>query len=129
MRVANSAVASVTPSTTHRADGDRRRRRNQRSIAAIPTGDAISADYNLVPHLAHRRLVYTFPNPWISSNYGVDGRSVNADPANVQWIAVNTYVLDVTSRALLDDLIGKGEFVVQSDNDGVIVAKRVRPPT
>ena len=98
------------------------------AVAAIPTGAPVSADYNLVPHLAHRELVYTFPNPWISSNYGVDGVSRNADPTRVQWIAVNTYVLDVNSRALLDDLIGDGEFVVQSDNDGVLVARRVHPP-
>ena len=46
------------------------------AVAAIPDGAAVSADYNLVPHLADRELIYTFPNPWISSNYGVDGRGL-----------------------------------------------------
>ena len=98
------------------------------AVAAIPTGAAVSADYNLVPHLTHRELVYTFPNPWVSSNYGVDGRSEHANPADVEWLAVNTNVLDVNSRSLLDELIARGEFVVDSYEDDVLVAHRVTPP-
>ena len=88
----------------------------------------MSADYNLVPHLAHRELVYTFPNPWLSSNYGIGGKSDHANPADVEWIAVNTNVLDVASRGLLDELVGRGEFVVDSYDADVLVAHRVKPP-
>jgi hypothetical protein len=96
------------------------------AVAMIPTGAAVSADYNLVPHLAHRELVYTFPNPWLSSNYGIGGKSEHANPADVEWIAVNTNVLDVASRGLLDELVGRGEFVVDSYDADVLVAHR--PP-
>ncbi len=98
------------------------------AVAAIPAGAAVSADYNLVPHLSHRELVYTFPNPWVSSNYGVDSRSQHADPADVEWLAVNTYLLDVDSQALLDQLFSRGEFVLDSFEEGVMVAHRVKPP-
>ena len=98
------------------------------AVAMIPTGAAVSADYNLVPHLAHRELVYTFPNPWLSSNYGIGGKSEHANPADVEWIAVNTNVLDVASRGLLDELVGRGEFVVDSYDADVLVAHRVKPP-
>ncbi len=97
------------------------------AVAAIPSGAAVSADYNLVPHLTHRQLVYTFPNPWVSSNYGIDGRQ-HANAADVQWLAINTNVLDVASRGLLDELVARGEFVVDSYEDDVLVAHRVRPP-
>jgi uncharacterized membrane protein len=98
------------------------------AIAVIPSGAPVSADYNLVPHLTHRELVYTFPNPWVSSNYGVDGRSEHANPADVEWLAINTNVLDVASRSLLDELVARGEFVVDSYEDDVLVAHRVQPP-
>jgi uncharacterized membrane protein len=98
------------------------------AVAMIPTGAAVSADYNLVPHLAHRELVYTFPNPWLSSNYGIGGKSEHANPGDVEWIAVNTNVLDVASRGLLDELVGRGEFVVDSYDADVLVAHRVKPP-
>ncbi len=87
----------------------------------------MSADYNLVPHLAHRQLIYTFPNPWTSSNYGVDGTE-HPDPGAVQWLAVNTFLLDLPSRTLLDSLVSSGQFVVDSYDQGVVVAHRVKPP-
>ncbi len=87
----------------------------------------MSADYNLVPHLSHRELIYTFPNPWISSNYGVDGRGL-PDPATVEWIAVDVNLLDIASRTMFDQLFATGQFRVESYDDGIIVARRVRPP-
>ena len=97
------------------------------AVAEIPKDAAVSADYNLVPHLAHRALIYTFPNPWTSSNYGVDGTE-HPDPGAVQWLAVNTFLLDLPSRTLLDSLVGSGQFVVDSYDQGVMVAHRVKPP-
>jgi hypothetical protein len=97
------------------------------AVAAIPGGAAVSADYNLVPHLAHRERIYTFPNPWISSNYGVDGRGL-PDPATVEWIVVDTNLLDLMSRTLFDELFASGQFSVESYDEGTIVARRVRPP-
>ncbi len=97
------------------------------AVAAIPGGAAVSADYNLVPHLSHRELIYTFPNPWISSNYGVDGRGL-PDPATVEWIAVDVNLLDLASRTMFDQLFASGQFRVESYDDGIIVARRVRPP-
>ena len=52
----------------------------------------------------------------------------HANPADVEWIAVNTNVLDVASRGLLDELVGRGEFVVDSYDADVLVAHRVKPP-
>ena len=97
----------------HRCQGCGRRR--------DPGGAAVSADYNLVPHLTHRELIYTFPNPWISSNYGVDGRGL-PDPATVEWIVVDINLLDLTSRTLFDQLFASGQFSVESYDDGIIVA-------
>ncbi len=99
-----------------------------RAVASIPAGAAVSADYNLVPHLAHRELIYTFPNPWISVNYGTSGNTAHGNAADVEWLAVNTYLLDPQSQTLLGELVARGEFVVDSFDDGVMVAHRVKPP-
>ena len=39
---------------------------------------------------------------------------------------MNTNLLDVASRGLLDELVGRGEFVVDSYDNDVLVAHRVR---
>ena len=36
----------------------------------------------LVPHLSHREYIYTFPNPWRSSNYGAGGTLVTPPDQN-----------------------------------------------
>ena len=48
----------------------------QIATAIVPTTDGISADYLEVPHLTHRAVVYSFPNPWRNMNYGVKNSTV-----------------------------------------------------
>jgi uncharacterized membrane protein len=68
---------------------------------ALPDGDdAVSAMYYLVPHLTHRERIYTFPNPWKPSNWGVAGENPH-DPAAVDWLLANPSSLDEIDRAVL----------------------------
>jgi len=45
----------------------------QAAIDLVPKDAAVSAPYNLVPHLTHRSKVYEFPVPWCNINWGVAG--------------------------------------------------------
>lgn len=96
------------------------------AVRLVPDGAATSAIYNLVPHMTHRDLIYEFPVPWCNVNWGVEGEGLD-DPADVDWIAVDTFLLGDEDRRMLDDLLAE-EFSVRFDREGVMVAERVRPP-
>lgn len=105
------------------------------ALALIPDEESVSATYHWVPHLSHREQIYTFPNPWIPVNWGVNGVAVpdprhDHTPDEVGWIVLDTRLHQEGSReeALVDDLLDNGEFDVVFAEDGVLVARRVRPP-
>src|SRR6266508_4646426 len=41
------------------------------ALALVDPDAAVSAQYNLVPHLAHRSRIYEFPNPFRAVNWGL----------------------------------------------------------
>src|SRR5437762_1105521 len=64
--------------------------------------------------------------PWCNLNWGVDGENPD-DPGQVQWLLIDrTLVTASRDRLLLDDLL-HGEFGIVSEQDGLVVAHRVRP--
>ncbi len=91
-------------------------------------GRGVSADFAMVPHLTHRDIIYTYPNPWQNLNFGIVP-SAHGDPAKVHWLVLNMGYLDESGRALLQSLYDKGEFVKRYDKQGVIVAERVKQPS
>lgn len=94
------------------------------SAVKTPPGDAVvAASYNLVPHLTHRRGIFTFPNPWILTNFG-QANEKGPHPRVVQWLVVDRRLLGPEPAALLERLIGTGEFRVVSDIHDVVVATR-----
>lgn len=96
------------------------------AVDLVPDGAPTSAIYNLLPHLAHRDEIYDFPVPWRNVNWGVDGEHL-ADPAGVQWLVVDRREMSAEDIALLERLVTR-QFHVVFDRDGIVVAKRVRPP-
>ena len=105
---------------------DPRQSANEAAIREVPANAAVSASYLYVPHLAHRRRVYEFPVPWLDINWGVRGEHLD-DPGLVTWIVVDRRLLDSEGEIVLDRLLNQ-EFAVRSERDGVLVARRVRPP-
>ncbi len=96
------------------------------AVALVPGGAATSAIYNLVPHLAHRDRIYEFPVPWCNVNWGVRGENLD-DPADVEWLALDTNLLGDADRKMLADLL-EDEFAVRLDREGILVAERVHAP-
>jgi uncharacterized membrane protein len=90
----------------------------------LPPGDAaVSATYEFVPHLAHRRRIYDWPNPWVPTNWGLHNEGT-PDPGVVEWLVVDRRLVGPTAD-LLDRLLGDGEFRVEFDRQDIVVARRV----
>jgi uncharacterized membrane protein len=98
-----------------------------RMAARIGLTDGVSADYWSVPHLTHRDVVYTFPNPWVNKNYGISASSLG-DPAAVRWVMVDTSLFQPADSQLFNRLLASGEFVVRDQQGTMVLAERVRPP-
>jgi hypothetical protein len=109
------------------------------AVARVGPSDGVAADYNFVPHLTHRDIIYTFPNPWQNKNFGVSALS-SGDPAKVRWLVVDTSHFQPSDLELFDQITDSGEFEVRQTSaiPGIdpfghparlVVAERVRPPT
>lgn len=113
----------------------------------IPPDAGVSVSFSLTPHLAHRRFVYMFPNPYRRHFWnGVPGDpdygkyTISEEPRThlergreVEWVAVEKNAptpTGIPSRYanILTGLKQSREFEVVRDNQFVIVLRRVRPP-
>jgi uncharacterized membrane protein len=122
-----------------------------RAVALPGPDDGVSAMYNLTPHLTHRHEVYTFPNPWIASNWAVAGEN-RPDPGGVDWIIVIPGALGDADRGTLAtvlrdpdhllepgqqdappqadrlaDVVDPSKWTVVMDDEEVFVVRRVQP--
>jgi len=97
------------------------------ALETVPPQGRVSASWNIVTHFTHRPIVYEFPNPWLSSNYGPTGNEVG-DPTTVDWVVVEQSALGQRDRDLLRRLVAVGGgFEVVQDANGVTVARRSVP--
>jgi uncharacterized membrane protein len=88
--------------------------------------DHVSATYDLVPHLSHRRYIYSYPNPFISDNWAVHGEHL-PDPNVVHWLLLDRGLVQGRNQALFDRLVSDGEFRITWAQDTMVEAHRVRP--
>jgi uncharacterized membrane protein len=103
---------------THQRDLDR-------AVAMVPSGASVSASYHLVPHLANRELVFSFPNPWKPRNWGIADRD-QRDPSTVDWLVVMLSDLGAQERQLFESVIGdEAGFETVYRTPGVVVARRL----
>lgn len=89
--------------------------------------DAVSASYNLVPHLSHRSNIYTFPNPWRLQNWGVEGENPH-DPDLVDWLVVDLRVTQGSDEVLLEEILDGDhgtQWEVVDRSAEVLIARRV----
>jgi hypothetical protein len=105
---------------------DARQAARDRAVAMVPARAPATVHYQFAPHMTHRQLVYEWPVPWRNINWGVRGENLH-DPGRVQWLVLDRQLLNNEDKVLLDGLLAS-EFAVQSDEMGILVAKRVRPP-
>lgn len=106
-------------------DGDPLRAGKEHAVALPGKDDVVSAQYRLVPHLAERRRIYSFPNPWRIQYYGVEG-TTKPDPAVVEWLILDETVLGTDEDvALLDCIKGAGTFAEAFRDQQIVVYHRI----
>ena len=100
----------------------------QAAVKMVPAQATASVAYNIDTHMAHRAGIYEFPVPWCNVNWGVRGEHLD-DPAKVEYLVLDRdLVNDRRDRALLLDLLSD-EFSIVSENQRILVAKRLHPPS
>ncbi len=94
------------------------------ALARIPAGDVVSAGAFLTPHLAHRPVVYLYPNPFSRSYWAVDG--VALPPTDeVEWVVVRPGdVAGDEAKATYEGLRAGGEWEVVVDDPTVVLLHR-----
>lgn len=100
------------------------------ALALIPPDAPVSAQYHLVTHLAHRRLVYEFPNPFRAVNWGLEGDEHDeAEAEAIRYVLVEPSLMGEADVATLDDVRRSGAWRTAFDRDGVLLLERTgRPP-
>jgi uncharacterized membrane protein len=97
------------------------------ALALIDEGAPVSAQYNLVPHLAHRAEVYEFPNPFRAVNWGLAGdEHPQGTLERLQFVVVQHDLLGEEDRKLLDQLRTNPALGWRTvmERQGVIVLER-----
>ncbi|MFI5051467.1 MAG: DUF2079 domain-containing protein [Acidimicrobiales bacterium] len=96
-------------------------------IARVPADANVTATYTVVPHLTHRDRIFTWPNPWIRSYYGVSDTEPTEHPGIVNYLVLDLTEVSGASVQQLHQLIGPGgPFRVLVNKDQALLAVRVR---
>jgi uncharacterized membrane protein len=92
------------------------------AASLIPNGAVVAASDTFVAHLAHRRGIYLFPNPWLDHNYGTP-EDQPPSPDVVEWVIVRADAGE-PDRSLIDELRESGDFRVAFDRAPALVLTR-----
>ena len=97
----------------------------RQALALVDPRAPVSAQFNLLPHLAHRTEIYEFPNPFRAVNWGLPG---DQHPQGVvdrlRFVVVQRDLLGDDDRALLDRLQNDPAWRTAFDQQGVLVLER-----
>jgi uncharacterized membrane protein len=97
----------------------------RQALALVDPGAPVSAQYNLVPHLAHRVRVYEFPNPFRAVNWGLAGdEHPQRALEELRFVVVQRDLLGEQDRELLDQLQADPAWRTALDRQGVVVLER-----
>ncbi len=93
------------------------------AIRMVPGQDSISAMYNWVPQVDHRKEVYVFPTPWKAAYWGTFTQEGQRLPIadRVEWVLLPTQ-LDPEPKAVLDTI--RSDFESVYEKDGVMLLHR-----
>jgi uncharacterized membrane protein len=95
------------------------------ALALVADGAPVSAQYNLVPHLAHRVEIYEFPNPFRAVNWGLTGdQHPQAALERLRFVVVERNLLGEQDRQLLDRLEADPAWRTAFDDQDVVVLER-----
>jgi hypothetical protein len=95
------------------------------AVARVPDDASVTATYTLLPHLAHRKQIYDWPNPFEASYWGNDDRYRLPRPSTIDYLVIDREQIGPDRQTLFADLTDGDPFKIVFDRDDVVVAKRV----
>ena len=95
------------------------------ALAMVPDDASVTASYQLLPHLAHRREVYDWPNPFWAAVWGNDDCARLPDPRTVEYVVLDLTQIGANNQTLFDAMtVADGPFETVFRDDNVIVLRR-----
>ncbi len=96
------------------------------ALSFVPDDASVSATYSLLPHLAHRREVYDWPNPFVAYVWGNGNCDRLPAPTTVEYVALDISSIGPSNQQLFDEMFAEGgPFEPVYEDLNVIVGKRV----
>jgi uncharacterized membrane protein len=92
------------------------------AIGMIPDDASVSTYYGWTPHLTHREHLYEFPNPWVATNWGMNGEGL-PDPKGIGYVLVRDD-LSGSDGTLIRTLQSK-EFEVLYSAEHILLMRRI----
>jgi len=97
----------------------------RKALSLVPADASVTASYQLLPHLSHRREVYDWPNPFWAAVWGNDDCAHLPDPTTVDYVVLDLTQVGENNQALFDAMTAAdGPFDTVFRDDNVIVLKR-----
>ena len=95
------------------------------AVALIPPDAVVSSVYSASSHLAHRRFIYDFPNPFYANSWGDNSLTGQALPGayRVEYVLANAGSLSGPSRLVYSELEGRG-FKPVFEKEGIVLLRR-----
>ncbi len=96
------------------------------ALELVPDDASVSATYQLLPHMSHRRHIYDWPNPFVPNVWGNDNCRRLPDPRTIDYLVLDLTQIGPSNQTLFDGLTAVGgPFETVFEDANVIVAKRV----
>jgi len=96
------------------------------ALDRVGPDDAVSAHYAFVPHASQRRIIYTFPNPWVRTNFLGDP-SLLESPSKIKWLVIPDNTMGGAAAEVLQQLISTGEYGDPQTVTGITTYRRLKP--
>ena len=98
----------------------------RQALGYIPDDAAVSASYQLLPHLTHRYEIYDWPNPFYASVWGNDDCDHLPDPRTIDYVALDKTQIGANNLPIYDAMrVDDGPFEAVFEDENVVVLKRV----
>ena len=96
------------------------------ALKRVGPSDPVSAHYAFVPHASQRDIIYTFPNPWVRTNFLGDPKLLES-PSKIKWLVIPDNSLGAQAATVLQQLLDSGEYGDAQTVDGVTTYRRLKP--
>ncbi len=96
------------------------------ALTHVPDNASVTATYQLLPHLAHRREIYDWPNPFWAAVWGNDDCAHLPNPTTVDYVVLDKTQIGTNNLLIYQNMrVDGGPFEAVFEDDNVVVLKRV----